>query len=411
MPLLTAKHSRCGASWRYAIDSPHHISNHFTTKNPTIAPPDFMRMDDSKTTGATIASNNKNYGRSAVAEIQKGPAVLITSHSIRSRPQPNMLYIPGLRSLPFWTQQQNPQQSQVNSEGNVITNRVAYGDPTITAIVEYFDQHYTTIRQEYLSNYHSNNDDTNIKTTYVNSEKNNDVTLSLLPGVKNNDNSGNNEHDMHLLNKGGKWDWHSYMTKGNVLSSSSSSSSSFHQIFPQTTSILEALRNNDSTDNNSSDTTTTSNPLLRNQLLEHIPFGYVFFSTLHEQTHILPHTSPINFRLRIHLPLLVPNHISQQNMNHSDSEHNRPTCGIRVGNTIREWHTGKSLVLDDSYEHEVWNDHLPYVTKPPPTGTTIPSCHRVILLVDIWHPDVTPDERQEICYMFQTAKDQGWLST
>lgn len=344
-------------------------------------------------------------GRLSVAEVHKGPAIVRTSHSIRSRPQPNLLYVPGLRSLPFWTQQQS-KHPQREISGEYDTNRVAYGDPTITAIVKHLDQHYDTIWQEYLSNY--NNDSDNIKTTYVNSKFNSNIT-SLLPdqvqtiSSMNSDNikkSENNEHDMHLLNKGGKWDWHSYMTKGTVLSSSSSSSL-FHQAFPQTASVLEALRNN----------TTNNNPLLRNQLLEHIPFGYVFFSTLHEQSHILPHTSPINFRLRIHVPLFVPNHTSQ---NHNNQGH-KPTCGIRVGNTIREWHTGKSLVLDDSYEHEVWNDHPVYTTSPS-TGTTVPSNlhhnqhHRVILLVDIWHPDITHDEREEICYMFQTAKEQGWLS-
>ena len=159
-------------------------------------------------------------------------------------------------------------------------------------------------------------------------------------------------------------------------------------------------------------------------MLEHVPFGYVFFSTLHEQTHILPHTSPINFRLRVHVPLFVPKQISRaphlSPTAHDDNDaYNKPTCGIRVGNTSREWYTGKSLVLDDSYEHEVWNEHQNNTSRTTET-TTQPSSeshhlqnlnHRVILLVDIWHPDITHDEREEICHMFQTAKDMGWISS
>ena len=357
----------------------------------------------------------KHVGPSVSAEIHKGPAILLTSHSIRSRPQPNLLYIPGLRSLPFWTQQQVNQHQQQEGNHESITNRVAYGDPTITAIVEHFDSHYESILHEYQSNYYNG---TTATTTYVNSGDNNDTTATSdnvgRRGNANNDDnndSSSNEHSMHLLNKGGKWDWRSYMTKGNVLDSStdSSSSSSFHKNFPKTSAVLEALRNNST----SSATASIGTSLLRNQLLEYIPFGYVFFSTLHEQTNILPHTSPINFRLRIHVPISVPKQPLPGGTPDSDSH--KPTCGIRVGNTVREWFAGKSLVLDDSYEHEVWNNHQPFTR--PPTGTTISSSrhgdtqnHRVVLLVDIWHPDITLDEREEICYMFQTAKDQGWLS-
>lgn len=88
----------------------------------------------------------------------------------------------------------------------------------------------------------------------------------------------------------------------------------------------------------------------------------------------------MNLRLRIHLPLIVP------------SPNDDTDCGIRVGNMTRPWTTDKALVLDDSYNHEVWNR-----TKE----------QRVLLLVDIWHPDVTLAEKQEIVAMFQEARQQG----
>jgi len=31
-------------------------------------------------------------------------------------------------------------------------------------------------------------------------------------------------------------------------------------------------------------------------------------------------------------------------------------CGIRVGGDIRHWAEGESLVFDDTFEHEAWND-------------------------------------------------------
>ena len=135
-----------------------------------------------KTQGLNEIYQRKNGGRSVSAEIHKGPAILLTSHSIRSRPQPNLLYIPGLRSLPFWTQQQqlkqhHPEQRRNNNEV-IITNRVAFGDPTITAIVEHFDKHYETIRHEYQSNYCSN--DMNGKTTYVNSKDSSDTAATFM---------------------------------------------------------------------------------------------------------------------------------------------------------------------------------------------------------------------------------------
>jgi Aspartyl/Asparaginyl beta-hydroxylase len=404
------------------------------------------------TTTKTVPPSATEYVR-FTAEALKGPAMLRTSHSMRSRPQPTLLYIPGLRSLPFWTQQQ-PVQQEEEAETRNIRNRIAYGDPTITAIVDYLDSNYETIRTEYENNFRHvsslQQQSNDIKTTFVKQKKNiltndehksgndllRDRPLSQSSSSSSSAGSSNasNEHNMDLLKEGGKWDWYAYMTKGTIPKTataatemSTSHPSSFQQHFPLTASIIDALRHKQHDPN--ATTKTTNNPLLQNQLLENIPFGYVFFSNLHEQTHILAHTSPINFRLRIHIPIYVPSetlpHPQQQDQEHQSLPHNiasvtkKPICGIRVGKTIREWYAGKSLVLDDSYEHEVWNDHSIHdgnnnANNLEPT-TNIMSLddtrrQRVVLLIDIWHPDVTHEERDEICHMFQSAKDQGWLS-
>lgn len=97
----------------------------------------------------------------------------------------------------------------------------------------------------------------------------------------------------------------------------------------------------------------------------------------------------MNLRLRVHLPLIVPKSTSPE-----DSNRSRPLAGIRVADQTREFREGSAIVLDDSYVHEVWNEG-----ESP----------RVLLLLDLWHPDVRLEERQRINNMFTYAKDQGWI--
>jgi aspartyl/asparaginyl beta-hydroxylase (cupin superfamily) len=56
-------------------------------------------------------------------------------------------------------------------------------------------------------------------------------------------------------------------------------------------------------------------------------------------------------------------------------------CGIRVGGEERTWQVGKCLVFEDSFEHEAWND-----------GNET----RAVLVVDLWHPDLTSIEIQAL---------------
>ena len=46
---------------------------------------------------------------------------------------------------------------------------------------------------------------------------------------------------------------------------------------------------------------------------------------------------------------------------------------------VRTWHKDEVLVLDDAFEHEVWND------APSP---------RIVLCLDIWHPEFSHAEVQ-----------------
>lgn len=88
------------------------------------------------------------------------------------------------------------------------------------------------------------------------------------------------------------------------------------------------------------------------------------FSLLRPKTRIPPHCGVSNVRLVTHLPLIIP-----------------AGCGFRVGNDSREWVPGKAWVFDDTIEHEAWNDSDQL---------------RVILMFDIWHPQLSAAERTMI---------------
>ncbi|MDX0647509.1 aspartyl/asparaginyl beta-hydroxylase domain-containing protein [Sinorhizobium medicae] len=96
--------------------------------------------------------------------------------------------------------------------------------------------------------------------------------------------------------------------------------------------------------------------------------GMVMLSWLHSGTHILPHCGFSNARLRLHLPLRV-----------ADGAH------MRIGDRIVTWEQGRSLVFDDSFEHEVRHDgHEP----------------RLVLLVDLFHPALGAQDRRDFVALF-----------
>lgn len=86
------------------------------------------------------------------------------------------------------------------------------------------------------------------------------------------------------------------------------------------------------------------------------------FSILSPRKHILAHRGPYKGVLRYHLGLIVPAQKEQ--------------CRIRVGDQVRHWEEGVSLVFDDTFDHEVWND----------TDEL-----RVVLFVDVLRPLPFPE--------------------
>jgi beta-hydroxylase len=79
------------------------------------------------------------------------------------------------------------------------------------------------------------------------------------------------------------------------------------------------------------------------RLVEAIPgMTTAMFSIFGPGKHVPPHDGPYKGVLRYHLGLLVPDPADQ--------------VGIRVGGQVAHWHEGESLVFDDTYTHEAWND-------------------------------------------------------
>lgn len=94
------------------------------------------------------------------------------------------------------------------------------------------------------------------------------------------------------------------------------------------------------------------------RVLDYIPgMETAMFSILAPKKHIPAHRGPYKGVLRYRLGLLIPEPST--------------SCRIRVDNEVRSWGEGKSLIFDDSFEHEVWNDSDSY---------------RVVLFVDFVRP-------------------------
>lgn len=97
------------------------------------------------------------------------------------------------------------------------------------------------------------------------------------------------------------------------------------------------------------------------RLVEAIPgLNSAFFSILAPGSHIPAHRGVTKGLVTCHLGLIVP----------QDGD-----VRMRVGDRVVRWAEGETLVFDDTYDHEVWND----------TGST-----RVVLLIQFKRPLAQP---------------------
>jgi aspartate beta-hydroxylase len=104
------------------------------------------------------------------------------------------------------------------------------------------------------------------------------------------------------------------------------------------------------------------------ELLKSVPVGQeALFSILQPNTPIPEHSDGLNFFLTCHLGLKIP-----------------PHCGIRVGSETRTWGEGETLLFNTSFLHEAWNRS---------------DSMRIVLLVDVWHPELTSAEVEAISFL------------
>ena len=100
-----------------------------------------------------------------------------------------------------------------------------------------------------------------------------------------------------------------------------------------------------------------------------VPCLEAFFARMQPNSKIAPHSDYCNFALTAHLGLVIP----------------EEQCWIKVGKDTREWRNGEMLMFDTSLMHEAAN-----------TADSV----RYILMMRVWHPDLSPSEVDAIKYIF-----------
>jgi len=108
-------------------------------------------------------------------------------------------------------------------------------------------------------------------------------------------------------------------------------------------------------------------------ILDEIPFvTSAGFSLLPPGTHILPHRGTTDSVLRYHLGLLVPKDFA--------------ALGMRVDGATQHWRAGESLLFDDTFTHDAWNDSQET---------------RVVMIIDILRPELA-HQWDSICEQMHT---------
>ena len=102
------------------------------------------------------------------------------------------------------------------------------------------------------------------------------------------------------------------------------------------------------------------------------PAVEVFFASMSPNTDIKLHSDFANFVLTSHLALDIPN--SGENL-----------CRLTIGDTERQWINGEIMLFDTSILHSAVNES---------------EKTRFILMMRVWHPDLTETERNALQYIY-----------
>lgn len=98
-------------------------------------------------------------------------------------------------------------------------------------------------------------------------------------------------------------------------------------------------------------------------------FGNAFISILDQQSVVEPHCGPTNLRVRCHMGLQIP----------------VGNCSITVNGVEEKWSNQECLLFDDSFVH---------------SATNMTESQRIVLIVDLWHPNLTLTEMKILRELF-----------
>lgn len=110
----------------------------------------------------------------------------------------------------------------------------------------------------------------------------------------------------------------------------------------------------------------------------HAPVVEVFFASMQAASEIQPHSDFTNFVLTSHLALDIPQ--SGENV-----------CRLTVGDTTRQWINGNVMLFDTSLLHDAINES--------------PDQTRYILMLRVWHPDLSDTERQALQFTYDCLEE------
>ena len=114
-----------------------------------------------------------------------------------------------------------------------------------------------------------------------------------------------------------------------------------------------------------------------------VPVAEAFFASMNPRTTIKPHSDFTNFVLTSHLPLIIP-------------ENGNNKCRLSVGDETRQWIEGKIILFDTSIYHDAINDSDEM---------------RYILMLRVWHPDLTREEQEALQLIYDCLEIPELLSS
>ena len=114
-----------------------------------------------------------------------------------------------------------------------------------------------------------------------------------------------------------------------------------------------------------------------------IPVVEAFFASMNAHTDIKMHSDFTNFVITSHLALDIP-----------ESGNNK--CRLTVGDDTREWINGEVSLFDTSIMHDAINES---------------DATRYILMLRVWHPDLTEKEQQALQYIYDCLLIPELVST